>query len=139
MKPVTLIGLAVLLLGACTTAKHTSKTSATLIQSTKDSTEYEDVILDQEFDHWYLTQYTPAKDHLNDYYRTKNLLAIANWNDYYLTGKYSRLIESYINYHPDTDYGIEVNRKLYWYFTWFSEKYRIRLFGVPSSAASGTL
>lgn len=139
MKPVALLGLAVLFLVACTTAKHTSKTSASLVQNSTDSTEYEVLILDQEFEHWFLTRYSPVKDHQNDFYRTKNLLAIANWNDFYLTGKHPRLIESYINYYPDTDYGIEVNRKLYWYFTYFSEKYRIRLFGAPSSTTSGTL
>jgi len=53
---------------------------------------------------------------------------VANWNDYYRTGKHSQVIDSNINYQPNLDYGIEVNRKLYWYFKYVQEEYKIRLF-----------
>ncbi len=51
-----------------------------------------------------------------------------NWNDYYRKGKYIEIIDSYINYQLQMDYGIEVNRKLYWYFKYVSENYKVRLF-----------
>ena len=93
-----------------------------------DSTEYEIIIIDPEFEHWYLTQYSPAKDHSNEYYRNKNQVAVINWNDYYTRTRYHNVIESYIYYDYSVDYGIDVNRKLYWYFKYIEENYKIRLF-----------
>jgi len=56
------------------------------------------------------------------------LIAVGNWNDFYCTGRYNKIIDSLIEYHPDTDYGIEVERKLYWYFKYIVSTYKIRLF-----------
>ena len=53
---------------------------------------------------------------------------MTNWNDYYRSGRYSLIIESLIDYQPDVDYGIEVDRELYWYFMYISSTYKIRLF-----------
>ena len=128
MKLGFFIGILAVLVWACTPVKEVSKTSAKLTQDSIDSTEYDILIIDFQFDQWYLINYSPAKDHSNDYYRTKNLIAVANWNDYYRTDRYSRIIDSYIDYWPNIDYGIEVNRKLFWYFKYIKENYRIRLF-----------
>jgi hypothetical protein len=38
------------------------------------------------------------------------------------------VIDSWINYQPQIDYGIDVNRKLYWYFRFVEDYYGIRLF-----------
>jgi hypothetical protein len=128
MKFCFYIGIMVLLFWACSPVKEASKTSATLTQDSLDSTEYEILIIDTHFDQWYLINYDPSKDHSNDYYRNKNMIAVANWNDYYRTDRYSGIIDSYIDYWPTIDYGIEVNRKLFWYFKFIKEKYRIHLF-----------
>jgi hypothetical protein len=125
---VFIIGIIAAMLWACSPVKEVSKTSATLVQDKQDSTEYEILIVDPHFDQWYLLNYNPEKDHSNDYYRYKNLIAVSNWNDYYRTGKYNGVIDSYINYSADTDYGIELNRKLYWYFKYIRSNYGIRLF-----------
>ena len=92
-----------------------------------DSTEYEITIIDPDFDSWYLMNYSPAKEYSNEYYRSKNQVAVSNWNDCYTSGRYNRVIDSYINFSPATDYGMEVNRKLYWYFKFTEEKFHIRL------------
>jgi hypothetical protein len=128
MKLKILFGLMILAVWACSPAREASKTKATLTQNSQDSTMYDILIIDPYFDQWYLMNYSPAKDRLNDYYRAKNLEAVTNWNYYYTTGKYSRIIDSLIEYSSGTDYGIEVNRKLYWYFIFFTDKYKIRLF-----------
>jgi hypothetical protein len=128
MKFCFYIGIMVLLFWACTPVKVATKTSATLTHDSLDSTEYELLIIDPNFDRWYLMNYTPSKDHLNDYYRDKNLIAVANWNDHYRTGRYSGIIDSFIDYSPGIDYGIELNRKLYWYFKYIKDNYGIRLF-----------
>lgn len=131
MKQSFFIGIVTLLIWTCSTVKETSKTPAILTQNTQDSTEYEIHIIDIQFDQWYQFNYSPAKDYSNDYYRIKNHIAVANWNDYYRTGQYSRVIYCYIDYQPNIDYGIEVNRKLYWYFKYIQNQYRIRLFLYP--------
>ena len=129
MKLNLFFGIMALLVWACSPAREASKTSATLIKNSKDSTEYDILIIDTHFDQWYLLNYNPAKDYSNEYYRSKNMIAVINWNDYYRSGKYSRVIDSYIDYQSSIDYGIEVNRKLFWYFKFVIETYKISLFG----------
>jgi hypothetical protein len=126
MKPSFLIIIMALMVWACSPAKKASNASVTL---TKDSVEYEISIIDPRFDQWYIINYSPAKDYSNEYYRSKNMIAVINWNDYYRSGKYSRVIDSYIDYQPNIDYGIEVNRKLFWYFKFVIDTYNIRLYG----------
>lgn len=93
-----------------------------------DSTEYEITIIDNEFDHWYLLNFAPSKDYSNEYYRSKNQIGVINWNDYFTRNRYHRVIEDYIFYNNSVDYGIEVNRKLYWYFKYIEDTYKISLF-----------
>ena len=128
MKAKFSIGMIALLIWGCSNVKQLSKTSATLTQASQDSTEYEISIIDPQFDNWYLLNYSPAKDHLKEYYRDKNNDAVINWNYYYRSGRYSKIIESLIYYQPTIDYGIEVDRKLYWYFNYIVSTYKIRLF-----------
>lgn len=128
MKLLYLIGIATMLIYACSPARNTSKSAATVALSCHDSTEYEIYIDDLRFDQWYLMNYSEAKDHSDEYYRSRNLVAVPRWNDYYRQGNGIEVVDSYINYQPQIDYGIEVNRKLYWYFTYVEEKYGIKLF-----------
>jgi hypothetical protein len=121
------IGIVALMLWGCSPSKEVSKTSATLSQSSQDSTEYDIAIIDIGFDQWYMLNYSPDKDRTNEYYRIKNNLAVVIWNDYYRTGKYVNVIDSYIDYKADVDYGIEVNRKLFWYLKYIRSKYDIYL------------
>ena len=122
------LGMTVLFFWACSPVREVSRTSAILTQSSQDSTEYEVIINDPDFDQWYIINYSPAKDYSDEYYRGKNLVAVVNWNEYYRTGKYSGFIECYLDYRPDIDYGIEVNRKLFWYFKYLQETFKIRLY-----------
>jgi len=128
MKPGFFVGMIALLIWGCSSVKEASKTAAALKQAGQDSTEYEILIIDPNFDQWYLLNYSPAKDYSEEYYRGNNLVAIANWNDYYLRGKYRSVIDSAIDYRSDVNYGIEVDRKLYWYFRYIVSEYKIRLF-----------
>jgi hypothetical protein len=128
MKPLYFIAVIALLAWACSPVKEASKTSATVALSSQDSTEYEIYINDPGFDLWYQLNYSEPKDHSNDYYRSKNLVAVPRWNDYYRQGRSIDAIDSYIDYQPQIDYGIEVNRKLFWYFKYVAEKYKIQLF-----------
>jgi hypothetical protein len=122
------IGIMTLLIAACAPVKEVPKTSAALIKNDKDTTQYQVIIIDPGFDQWYLTNFTEAKDRSNEYYRYKNMVAVINWNNNYNTGRYGRVIESYIDYRPNIDYGLDVNRKIYWYFKYVDSVFGIYLF-----------
>lgn len=128
MRPWFLIGLFALLCLSCSPVKKSTTTSVAVTKDSNDSSEYELVIIDPQFDQWYLLNYSPSKDHFNEYYREKDLIAVSNWNDYYRSGQYGWVINSLIEYHASVDYGIEVNRKLFWYFKYIKSNYRIPLF-----------
>ncbi|MDO9254193.1 MAG: DUF6146 family protein [Bacteroidales bacterium] len=120
---------AIVLLLLAWSCSPTQKAGSSDRQSTikSDSAEYEITIIDNEFDHWYLLNFSPAKDHSNEYYRNKNQAAVVAWNGYFTRNRYHRIIEDYIYFNNSIDYGMEVNRKLYWYFKFIEETYRIRL------------
>jgi len=92
-----------------------------------DSTEYEITIIDTDFDRWYLMHFSPVQDYSNEYYKSKNRLGVSNWNANFTRSRFQRVIENYIFYDYNADYGIEVNRKLFWYFKYVEDQYRIRL------------
>lgn len=126
MKKIFLAGIGFLVLLACSTIKESAGDQKGISLDSQDTTTYEVVIIDNQFDQWYMMNFNPSQDRTDEYYRGKNIIAVANWNQYFNAGKYKRVIESYIDYWPAKDYGIEVNRKLYWYF-----KYVEKTTGVP--------
>ena len=91
-----------------------------------DSMEYRLIILDPGFDSWLATK--PSKDfYSNEYYAQKNRLYVAEWNHRYLTSHNNDLYDNYIEYKPNTDYGMDINYRLYYYFRYFEEKNHIKL------------
>ncbi len=125
MKTFLIPALIAMLAWSCKPAQQIAKSTSHKIVS--DSSGYEITIIDPAFDNWYLMHFSPAKDYSNEYYRSKNQFGVNNWNDCFMHGRYHHAIDSYINYESSVDYGIEVNRKLYWYFKYTEEKFRIRL------------
>lgn len=90
--------------------------------STNDSVEYELIIIDPGFETWLLSR--PSENyHTQQYYENWNYRYVSEWNSRYLTNpaRYPD-IESYIDYAPGTDYGLELNYRLYWYFIYWEEK-----------------
>jgi hypothetical protein len=95
-----------------------------------DSLEYELIILDPGFDSWLATK--PSKAfYSNEYYETRNRLYVSEWNQRYMSNRRnSGIYETYIDYNFNTDYGLDLNYKLYYYFKFFEETNHIRL--IPS-------
>jgi hypothetical protein len=127
MKPYFIIAALAIIIASCSTQQKTSGTAGIKEVKEGDSTEYGIVILDPGFDYWYQTHFSTAMDRDNEIYRMYNRTGVMNWNDYFTRGKYRNIIENQLNYDYSIDYGIEVNRKLYWYFKFLEEKYKIRL------------
>jgi hypothetical protein len=91
-----------------------------------DSMEYRLIILDPGFDSWLATK--PSKDfYSNEYYAQKNRLYVTEWNQRYLTSHNNDLYDNYIEYKLNTDYGIDLNYRLYYYFRYFEETNHIKL------------
>lgn len=91
-----------------------------------DSLEYRLIVLDPGFETWLLTR--PSKDfYSNEYYAQKNRLYVSEWNLRYVTLHNIGLYDNYIDFNPNTDYGIDINYKLYYYFKYFEETNHIKL------------
>ncbi|MBW6492122.1 MAG: hypothetical protein K0B15_13120 [Lentimicrobium sp.] len=127
MKKLLIFGMLIFAGWACTQQRVITQSGAETKSVIIDSTEYQLTIIDPDFDRWYFLRYSPALDRSNVYYRSRNIIAVNNWNDYFMRGRYTRVINSFISYDQSVDYGIEVNRRLYWYFTYMEENFRIRL------------
>lgn len=92
----------------------------------QDSTEYELIVLDPEFDSYLATQ--PAMNFYSEqYYKNWNRQYVTEWNNRYMTQNRSGLYETYIDYDPQTEYGIDIEYRLYYYFRFFEKKNHITL------------
>jgi len=91
-----------------------------------DSLEYKLIVFDPGFESWLATK--PSKDfYSKTYYESKNWMYVQEWNHRYHTFNRRGLYETFIDYNPHTDYGIELNYRLYYYFKYFEETNRVRL------------
>jgi len=127
MKKSVFLFLLVLAGWACSQQKEITGRQPESGKVAIDSSGYDITIIDPDFERWYNMQFSPSLDRSNEYYRALNNIGINNWNDYFMRGRYNRIIGSYINWNPTIDYGIEINRKLYWYFKYYEETFRLRL------------
>jgi hypothetical protein len=86
-----------------------------------DSTEYDIEVLDPAFDSYLITQ--PPKDfYPESYYKGWNKQYVAIWNERYLSQAHTGLYETYIDYDPKIEYGLNVEYKLYYFFHFFEKK-----------------
>jgi hypothetical protein len=93
---------------------------------TQDSLEYRLIVLEPGFESWLATK--PSKNYYSQlYYEQKNRLYVSEWNQRYFTSKNNGLYENYIDYNYTTDYGLDLNYKLYWYFRYFEDTYNVVL------------
>ncbi|MBC8487663.1 MAG: hypothetical protein H8D45_16660 [Bacteroidetes bacterium] len=97
-------------------------------QNANDSTEYELVVFEPGFDSWFATNRKPKWFHSHDYYQRWNVLYTNEWNYRFNNINYGKPPYDYlIEYDADKDYGIDVDYKLYWYFKFMENKYKMKL------------
>jgi hypothetical protein len=129
MKKTVLIIIAILM-AICTDGLSQNKKDRIKVKSDTiavDSVEYELIILDSGFEIWLATK--PSKEfYSKEYYEQKNRLYVSEWNQRYLTSGNKGLYESYIDYDFTIDYGVDLNYKLYYYFRYFEETNKIKLY-----------
>jgi hypothetical protein len=125
MKTLDVIGFLIILMCACTSQKDIVKISQAKQGADKDSTEYKLLVFDPEFETWFQTNYSPAKDHSNEYYQSWNNQYVTDWNYHYMAGHLPKIYENYIEYDSFVNYGIDLNRKLYYYFRYVESYLKI--------------
>ncbi len=92
----------------------------------EDDTEYEVIVMDPGFENWFEITWSPAKDRSVEYYKSWNQQYVSAWNEKVRRPGSNNFFEVEINYEPSINYGIEVERKLYYYFRWVDTK-----LGIP--------
>jgi hypothetical protein len=129
MRKAVFIGLALLVVFAVNGYSQKDKSRIRLKQDSVvvDSIKYELFVIDPGFDGWLATK--PRKEFYSKYYyEGKNRMFVVEWNNRYLNqSRYGYLYETYIDYDPRTDYGLDLNYRLYYYFLYFEETNHVKL------------
>jgi hypothetical protein len=131
MKNIIYALLAVILIYSCGTSNKTvtkreiSENEAVIIEN--DSLEYKIIIMDVGFSNYLISNARPAKFYGQNFYENKNRFYITEWNARALDpSRYGGFYENPIEYSTNVDYGLDVNYKLYYYFKFCEDKYKIR-------------
>jgi hypothetical protein len=95
------------------------------IENGKDSTEYDLVVFDPDYSTFLMTQ-PPKNFYSENYYKSWNGRYVTEWNIRYRQSR-SNLYESYIDYDPNTEYGLDLEYKLYYFFRFFEKKNNVVL------------
>jgi hypothetical protein len=97
------------------------------VEVQEDSLEYELIIWDAGFES-YLASQPPASFYAQSYYESWNRQYVQEWNYRHSnSGRYGRFYQTWIDYDPHKDYGLELNYRLYYYFQFIRERYGIVL------------
>lgn len=96
-----------------------------------DSLEYEVTIMDIGFNYYLASQAKPVGYYTQSYLENWNNIYVTNWNIRARnpTRYDQNIYENIIAYSPNTDYGMDVNYKLFNYFQFAQQKYNMRLDG----------
>lgn len=120
-----LILLLTKLLAACSTQKLAKKHPPEI--SGKDSTEYELLVFDPEFESWYAIHNSDVQAKSKEYYHSWNIQYVNEWNYRVTTSRHSGLYGQPINYDANADYPFEIEHKLFYYFQYVQHVLHIPL------------
>lgn len=106
-----------------------NETKGDTIRIANEETTYEIIIIEPGFNFWLQSVARPEGFYSQSYLESRNNIWVIEWNQRVLQPqRYDpNLYELSINYEYNTDYGYEVNYKLYNYFIYFQRKYNQRL------------
>ena len=96
----------------------------------RDSIEYELITFDAKFQTWYVLQKSPANYHTQDYYESWNRRYVSEWNYLAMHPGRNNFFEPIEGYDPTTDYGFELNHKLFYYFQYVENVLKIKILSV---------
>jgi hypothetical protein len=128
MKNVGLFLILLLVVPACAIFNREERKPVAVVHNTdaSDSTEYELVVFDQGFETWLLMQ--PSQQYSLEHYKAKNRIYVSEWNYRYMSpSRYGSQYGSYLDYDYFLDYGLEFERRLFYYFKYFEESNGVSL------------
>lgn len=99
------------------------------VSISSDESDYEIIIIEPGFNAWLVSMAKPEGYYSQQFLESRNAVLVQAWNQRHLQPfNYDpNLYEVRIDYDTRTDYGYEVNYKLYNYFIYFQLKYKQRL------------
>ncbi|MXN92486.1 hypothetical protein GR160_14750 [Flavobacterium sp. Sd200] len=101
------------------------------VRIANDSLEYEIIIIDPGFNSWLQSRAMPRNYYGQVYLENKNRFWVTEWNiRVNQPQRYGDMYQMSIDYHPDIDYGYEVNYLLFNYLVYFQVTNRQRLGGI---------
>ena len=133
MKSISAIILLAFLASACapSSPRVLRAPSKNIVNVQQDEEEYEAVVFDPGFDAWFATTWSPARDRSPSYYKSWNQRYVSAWNAKAMNPISSNaFFENVIQYDPTIDYGIEVERTLYYYFRYVDTKLGIPILNI---------
>lgn len=92
----------------------------------EEETEYELIVMEPGYETYLVTQ-LPMEFYSENYYKTWNQQYVTEWNIRFLSGPRRELFDNEIHYNPMTNYGLELEYRLYHFFRFFEDKYDITL------------
>ncbi len=100
-----------------------------IVRITNDDLDYDITIIEPGFNTWLASIARPKGYYSQNFMETRNRLMVTNWNNRVLQPQQynSNLYEMQINYDVNTNYGYDVNYKLYNYFIYFQLTYKQQL------------
>ncbi|WP_442983569.1 DUF6146 family protein [Sediminicola sp. YIK13] len=140
LKIIVLFIVITLSIGSCTSNKQAvdladkekmafNQKEGDTITIANDSLEYDIIIIEPGFNFWLRSIAKPRQYYSKFFLENRNDIYVREWNNRVLQPQRfdPNLYELQINYDSNTDYGYEVNYKLYNYFIYFQRKYKQRL------------
>jgi hypothetical protein len=109
---------------ACSTQKNI-QLKEVVEKDDEDSVSYELIVLDPGFESWFITYSKPSWYRSQSYYEHWNQQYVNAWNYHSIWRRNSQLLEGQINYDRNTDYGLEINHKLFYYFQYVERELKI--------------
>ncbi len=128
MKHLLFLLIMMIVITNCATTKSSMADNSTSVSFENDSTGYDLIVLDPQFDTFIQVEARPINFYSNEYYQAWNVRYTNEWNSRHNNpSRYGTFYSTYIDYSPTIDYGIELNYKLYNYFLYIEKKYNIVL------------
>ncbi|TXE17246.1 hypothetical protein ES692_09680 [Psychroserpens burtonensis] len=136
MKRITQLLILALLFVSCGSSKIISNNNIEadipeedIVRIANDDLEYEIIIIEPGFNFWLASIARPEGYYSQNFMETRNQQMVIEWNNRVMQiQRYDQnLYELQIDYNSNTDYGYDVNYKLYNYFIYFQLTYKQQL------------
>ena len=132
MKKLIVFIIGIFMMASCASPSRTMQAgSGNLIDISQNDEEYEVMVLDAGFETWFATTWSPSKDRSQEYYESWNQQYVTEWNFKANRGQNANFFQNQIQYDQTEDYGIAVERKLFYYFRWVESELAIPILRNP--------